>query len=218
MSQSGLTNLAQDQRACPIPPRMAALPRDHRGYPIPVIVYRDSHGRAQFTINDTPKRQRLIAADACPICGQRLQRGRWFVGGPGSAFDPDGVYLDTGMHDKCAHYALMVCPYLAAPRYEKRIDDALVPKDDPEMFVNSTMDPKRPDVFVAVMAIGEKRHSIKGNTRSGRRFSLVRTMAPRRPYRKIEYWRHGVQLAEADALALVRPDYAAIAIQMRGTR
>src|SRR5215472_13925800 len=96
-----------------VPSRMAHLPLDPRGYPIPANVYRDAQGRPHFTINDDRKRLEQLRRDACPICDQSLYIGRWFVGGPLSAFHPNGAYIDLPMHHECATYALQVCPYLA---------------------------------------------------------------------------------------------------------
>ena len=97
----------------PIPERMQHLDRDGRGYVIPWTVFRDSKGKAHFTINDENRRQTVIGRDCCPICAAKLLRGRWFVGGPGSAFHERGAYIDPPMHRECVVYALKVCPYLA---------------------------------------------------------------------------------------------------------
>ena len=48
------------QHSIPVPARMQQLPRDQRGYPVPVIVLRDNSGRPHFTMNDEAKRQRII--------------------------------------------------------------------------------------------------------------------------------------------------------------
>ena len=60
--------------ATPIPTRMAHLPRDHRGYPVPWAVFTDSNGRAHFQINDDRKRVHCLTHDCCPICGKKLSR------------------------------------------------------------------------------------------------------------------------------------------------
>jgi hypothetical protein len=105
-----------DFRTVPIPALMKERQVDPRGYPIPWNVLVDSTGKAHFTINDESLRQMAIRDRLCPICGHRLWRGMWFVGGPGSALHEHGAYIDPPMHKPCAEYALKVCPYLAAPR------------------------------------------------------------------------------------------------------
>lgn len=185
-----------DWRAVQVPARMARLDRDHRGFPIPFLVLRNPDGKANFTINDSAKRQRCLERDLCAICGQSLFRARWFIGGPLCAFHERGAYLDTPTHDDCGHYALQVCPYLAAPRYTGRIDDkGFAWEAHPEltMLVDNTMIPERPELFVALMATGQ---TLVGNP-------LNPYVVPDRPYRKVEYWRHGRRLdkAEGDRLS-----------------
>jgi hypothetical protein len=140
-------------------PDLTTLPRDRRGYIIPWAVYRDSHGEPQFTINDHRKRAFVLKRDLCPICGTKLLRGRWFVGGPQSAFHDQGCYIDPPMHRECAIYSLECCPYLASPRYSKRIDAIKLPHDDPARLLiidPQSVDPVRPVYFVAALATGQK--------------------------------------------------------------
>lgn len=193
----------------PIPSCMRHLARDRRGYPIPVVVLVDRNGEPHFTMNDEDARWRCIERDLCTICGGKLFRGRWFVGGPLSAFDPDGAYVDPPLHGECARYALRVCPYLAAPNYSKRIDArTLRPGAEPGLMlmVDATMIPDRPAVFVSAMAAGQ--------TVTGDRTSLQSYVKPKRPYLRIEYWREGVQLAAADAWAILGDDL----LKARGVR
>jgi hypothetical protein len=178
----------------PIPERMKALPRDPRGYCIPVNVYRDQHGRPHFTINNSDVRDRVLARDLCGICGQPLTRGRWFVGGPLSAFHEHGAYIDPPMHHECAEYSLRVCPYLALPSYRKRIEEATLPKDDPTpILIDETMLMHRPPMFVAAMARGQR---------------LLENghIVPRRPFIRVEYWRDGAMLTEAEAMPLLEQE------------
>src|SRR5262245_21383278 len=173
-------------RAVPVPDRMLSLPRDPRGYCVPVTVFRDSAGRPHFTINDEEKRQAVLALDCCPICAGKLVRGRWFVGGPASAFHAHGAYIDPPMHRECAVYALSVCPYLAAPSYGRRIDDRTLPPGEVPLLVDPTMDAVRPPVFVAGMATGQR---FVFDEMVGLRF--VRFVRPRRPFARVEFWKDG---------------------------
>lgn len=178
-----------------IPQRMQHLERDARGYPIPFNIWRDTDGRPHFTINDHERAAQCIAELRCPICGQPHDETMWFVGGPMSAFHEHGAYLDQPMHSECAHYAIKVCPYLAAPKYAKRLDAATVdPAKMPEhvLFVDPTSIPDRPDVFVMVEA-SSYRVTIR-----------ERHLIPLRPYKRVEFWRGGVQLSEQAAVAVLR--------------
>ncbi len=169
-----------------VPPAMQALPRDARGFPIPAIVLRDAAGRPHFTINDNRKVVQALEEDRCTICWNRLTRGRWFLGGPLSALHPQGAYNDPPTHRECAHYALQVCPYLAAPHYAKRVADGRrVAQAGLGIGINPSSDTERPALFVLVMAVGQ---SV--------RWSALPTIRPRRPYRAVEYWQSGAPLAD----------------------
>lgn len=182
----------------PIPRAMQALRRDPRGYPIPFVVQWDrDEERAFFTINDSQKTAYALMYDLCHICGGKLHRGKWFVGGPQSAFHRHGVYIDGPMHRECAHYAMQVCPWLAAPKYARRLDDAQVDWDkmDPAIITpqDNTMIPDRPDVFVMAGTTG------KVNIRHERG---TRYLDPVRRWWQVEYWQQGVPLTKEQALGI----------------
>jgi hypothetical protein len=165
-----------------IPDRMKRLERDHRGYPIPYIVFRDDDGMPHFTINDAHKVDRCKREEICPICGEKLLRGRWFLGGPMSAFHPLGAYIDPPLHHECMRFAVQTCPYLISAKYTKRIDGkTLDPAKAPShmQLIDPTMDPTRPKIFVAVMAAGQ---SLTPNG----------YVQPKHPYRGLEFWRDGL--------------------------
>jgi hypothetical protein len=164
-----------------VPNRMQHLERDHRGYPIPFIVFRDDDNMPHFTINDEHKVMRCRKNDLCPICGRELLRGRWFLGGPMSALHPRGAYIDPPLHHECMRFAVQTCPYLINAKYTKRIDDKKLDRNKATgvlMLVDPTMDPTRPKIFVAVMAVGQT------YTDNG-------YVVPKHPYRGMEFWRDG---------------------------
>jgi hypothetical protein len=175
-------------RDVPIPDRMKHLKRDPRGYPVFYGAHVDSTGKAHFTVNDERKRIAMIEFDLCSICGKQLLRGRWFCGGPMSAFHAHGAYIDMPMHDECLHYALVVCPYLAMPSWRNLSDKMIDRIPDGIVAIDQTMIDKRPEVFVAVMATGQR---MVGD-------GLQRYVRPRKPYLKVEYWQHGRQLDDAE--------------------
>jgi hypothetical protein len=179
-----------------IPDRIARLEKDVRGYPIPWNVLRGDDGFPHFTVTDDRKAWRAIRESLCPICGERLGRWRWLVGGPRSAFDPNGYYIDLPVHRDCGEFALATCPYLAAPKYLGRLD-VVHPEHLPvaaKVVIDETMLPDRPEVFVAVMSD---------------RIELV-DRAPLTPYHKPaelfewRYWRHGREINETQALPFLR--------------
>lgn len=182
-----------------VPARMAHLERDRRGYPIPAIVLRTSDGRPHFTINDDSKVLRAAQLNACGICGKRLHKsGGWFVGGPASAFHPQGAYLDGPVHHECGTFALETCPYLAAPKYAGRIDEGTLTdaqRAEVGVTVDTTMLPDRPDIFVFGRATQFT------FARRGPASALM--FHPRKPFVEIEYWQKSVQLPEAIAVPIV---------------
>lgn len=187
----------------PIPRRMARLPRDPRGYPIPVVVLRDRQGKPHFTTNDHKVTLRMARERRCHICGQHLVnqaqvnpvRHMWFAGGVLSAFHPDGAYNDGPMHHECMQYAMQVCPYLAVRTWTGEIMDKTL-QPDPNvlrLMVDATSIPGRPEVFVAVCV----------STYSYTRVNNFYGFKIRQPYIAREYWRHGQQLTEEEAQPLV---------------
>jgi hypothetical protein len=180
----------------PVPVRMAKLPRDRRGYPIPETVTITDDGTAHFTINNVEKSHHHLRNGLCAICGQKLYPKRqWLIGGPRSAFDPNGCFLDTPMHEECASYAIQICPYLAAPNYSKRIDDATMKKSATPtiVFMDETVIVDRPDIFVlgCTDGITIKRHM------------LSNYIYPNRPWKFYQFWQFGKRLPESDGVKIV---------------
>jgi hypothetical protein len=179
----------------PMPPRIEKLPRDERGYPIPWNVLRDVDGKPIFTANDSAKHMRAIYEALCPICGERTGKWKWFVGGPKSAFDPNGWYFDLPGHRECMEYALQVCPYLAAKNYAHRIDIVDPSKVPGVIMVDETQDPNRPLLFVAVASAMIE---LKPN---GIHLPYVR---PGKPWLGVSYWQKGKRLSDSEGEALVK--------------
>jgi hypothetical protein len=180
-----------------VPERIARLPHDRRGYPIPWNVVTVEDGTPFFTINDDRRHWRALRENLCPICGEHLRGERWFTGGPRSAFDEHGWYLDLPGHHECVTFALATCPYLASPKYLGRIDVPDATKLPPELriLIDETVIPERPDVFVTVAS-----NRVEMQER-GLLFPYVR---PKRPYLAHEYWRHGRQIEVEEALPFLR--------------
>ena len=186
-----------------MPERIARLEKDPRGYPIPYNVLRADDGTPFFTVNDSRTHLRCLVRGLCPICGEKLGKWKWFVGGPRSAFDPHGWYFDLPGHHECERYALSVCPYLAAPNYLKRIDvpnpeklpvQALVLLDDTQIA-------DRPQLFVTAAS-----DQIEIQSSGDPTAPYVR---PRRPLLGYEFWRHGKQITMNEALPILRGIFGA---------
>jgi len=97
---------------------MLRCARDMRGYPIPFLMMPDSQ------IHIDGRKQKLCALKKlCMICGRKLDRKKWFIGGQQAAVNR--LFSDPAMHEECARYALKVCPFLSNPdmKYRKKYDD-----------------------------------------------------------------------------------------------
>ncbi len=177
----------------PLPERMQKLPRDARGFPIPFVVLRDANGVPAFTVNDQGRVMLALSRQLCGICGQRMPRNNiWFLGGPQSAFHPNGAYNDGPLHRECARYALQVCPYLAISSMKHRDGKAL---EDLGMklgtiLVDPTMDTARPPLFALVRTAA---YELTGS-------GYIR---PERPYFEAEFWRDQQQLPGEVALPIL---------------
>lgn len=186
-----------DPKSFPIPDRMKGLPRDKRGFPVPCIVQYDAHGVPQFTVNNALIKQQVMLGRRCGICGGELGLFCWSVGGPNSAFHPNGAYIDPPMHRECLVYAMNVCPYLAWRSYSGKANvDALQKRFTTAHIVEDTTTwPGRPKVFVAVSY-----RQFKPIWENG----LIDKYQPIRPYRRVEFWHHGKRITQERAVELLK--------------
>ena len=169
-----------------MPERIAALDRDHRGYPIPFVVFRELDGRPDFVVNDATRTWQAALEELCHICGQELEtRQPWFGGGPGNALlnGDVAVYIDGPAHHDCLRYALQACPHLAGqllkPVQLQAVTQRLAGQG--VRTVDNTVIAGVPAVFVAVQA-----HVYRADRRGDH---LVYEVL--KPFRKVEYWAKG---------------------------
>lgn len=188
-----------------LPPRIAQLPKDHRGYPVPHIVMRDENGKPLFAMNDLYVVQEAVKDNLCHICGQELDPNPWFTGGPGSALlnGNHAAYFDGPMHYECMEFALRVCPYLTG-RQERFIAATLEKKmkargslvlEEPNVL------PGMPDVFMAVQA-----HTWSYN---GRNFLVPR------PVKKTQYWLNGQMLPKDDGERMAKKAARVLKVRLK---
>jgi hypothetical protein len=113
--------------AVPMPPRIAALARDRRGYPIPRFIDRlaDKDGQPDFRIADTAFLKHCVKRRRCWICGEMMGRFQTFPIGPMCAITRTNA--EPPSHLECCRYSVQVCPFLAVPEM-RRIEKGL-PED-----------------------------------------------------------------------------------------
>jgi hypothetical protein len=119
-----------------IPSRIASLPRDARGYPVPWFVAWLRDGKPVPAGTGAPD-FRVVKPGAIPdahnhglcwICGDTLGAFRSFVIGPMCALNR--ISAEPPSHLECAEFAARVCPFLSRPkerRNEKDVPDHVAP-------------------------------------------------------------------------------------------
>lgn len=180
----------------PIPFNLSKNDRDRRGFPIPFVVYRDVRGVPHFTVDDTVKLNQALTEKLCALCGKKLKLGQlWLISGPEAAFLDDGLYTTPPAHEECARYAIQVCPFLAVPTYSKLIEDKTLKPEaihDTVAVHNDQIAPPRPPLLV--LSRTSAITLINADDGSGKKY-----VAPRRPWKDVEFWRHARQISHAQA-------------------
>jgi hypothetical protein len=176
-----------DPRTIPIPERMKHLGTDHRGYALFYVALRTDDGKVNFIVNDVKKTFACAKQNLCSLCGQELERARWFVGGPLSALAKEGAYFDPPMHFDCMRYALAVCPWLTMANYRRKQTIEQIAEKVHQAVVDHTQIPERPPLFVAGMTADHDVY-LYGEDHTAFRF------VPHRPFLNMEYWQNGRRL------------------------
>lgn len=101
----------------PLPPRVAALPVDKRGYPVPWFVTW-VNGEPDFRIVESRKVFLGHTQHLCWICGQPLGRTFSFVAGPMCAVNRTSA--EPPSHTDCGQFAATACPFMLLPRAQRR--------------------------------------------------------------------------------------------------
>ncbi|MGA0601436.1 hypothetical protein ACO2Q3_12100 [Caulobacter sp. KR2-114] len=110
-------------RFADMPARVARLPVDHRGFPVPwFVAWRD--GAPQFPVIDAGKLALAWTAERCWVCGEALGAWRGWIVGPLSALE--GATPEPPSHCDCAGFAVTACPHLASAdaRFAENADAA----------------------------------------------------------------------------------------------
>jgi hypothetical protein len=101
----------------PLPPRIAALPVDRRGYPVPwFVAWID--GEPEFRVADGDKKIIAINERRCWVCGQRLGSFLAFTVGPMCAVNR--ISSEPPAHRECAEFSAVACPFLSRPHMRRR--------------------------------------------------------------------------------------------------
>jgi hypothetical protein len=108
----------------PLTGKVAALPIDERGYPVPWFV-EWIDGKPDHRIMDRDKLRRAVRLGLCWVCGTPLGAYKAFLVGPMCAINR--VNSEPPMHRECALYSVKACPFLSRPHMHRR--EAGIPDD-----------------------------------------------------------------------------------------
>lgn len=104
----------------PMIPRIAKLPVDERGYPVPFFVdYLD--GKPEFRAMDGRKLVRCLKEKLCWVCGDPMGVNKSFLIGPMCAITR--TTSEPSAHLDCAVWSARACPFLTKPQMVRREDD-----------------------------------------------------------------------------------------------
>jgi hypothetical protein len=131
----------------PMPPSLAARPRDGRGLPIPPVSILDD-GTIDFTNINTLTGLELASQRRCSLCGEPVGRLVGFLGGPKAA--DVGAYADPPGHEACLRAACLLCPHLRYRRHTRRTD----PPGQPTAEIPPLFSGDKPEAYVLVTARG----------------------------------------------------------------
>jgi len=111
----------------PMPDRIARLPVEGRGYPVPWFVpWFDEHGKPvptgqgkpDFRLMNQGALVQAVRNSQCWICGESLGAYRTFVIGPMCGINR--ISSEPPSHLDCADFAAKACPFLSRPSAHRR--------------------------------------------------------------------------------------------------
>jgi hypothetical protein len=104
----------------PIPDRIAALPKDDKGRPVPYFV-QWPNGVPDFRLIDPAKLASCYLDNRCWVCGDIIGVHKAFVLGPMCCINR--VNSEPPSHYGCARFSVSACPFLSTPRMHRRETD-----------------------------------------------------------------------------------------------
>jgi hypothetical protein len=122
--------VTDERRPVPaVPERMAHLPRDRYGRPVPWFVHWEN-GEPEFRVAKRLGPERAVALGRCWVCGlPRLpNEPDAFVVGPMCVVNRNSA--EPPSHQECALYSVRACPFLTRPQMVRR-ENGLPPTTDP---------------------------------------------------------------------------------------
>ena len=182
-----------------LPPRIARLLKDQRGYPIPHFVQwmkegqeaRDGEAGAapDFRVINSRRMEMCFRQSHCWICGDVLGRHRVFAIGPMCVINR--VTMEPPSHRDCAEFAAKACPFLIRPRMRR--NEKNLPQSAPMPGIAIDRNPG----CIALYETGGYR---RFNTATG---ALIRLDPPLR----IDWWAEGRTATRAEVMDSIDSGY-----------
>jgi hypothetical protein len=176
----------------PPPARIARLPKDARGYPVPWFLAWMAKGEEcdpampgaepDFRVIRRGARERAWEHRLCWICGGPMGVHRIYVIGPMCVVNR--VTMEPPCHRECAEYAAIACPFLVRPRMRRLPTADLGPH-----HVAGEMIERNP----GVVCLYEARGARPFNAGNG---WLIGLGAPER----VDFWAQGRQATRAEIM------------------
>jgi hypothetical protein len=159
-----------------VPERIAKLPRDDRGYPVPwFVAWVD--GRPDFRVIEGGRIFEALKERRCWVCGEKLGRYLAFVIGPMCAINR--ITSEPPSHRDCALFAARACPFLTMPRMKRNERAKPEGYQEPAGFPSREIPASRSsgllkgllrsELTVACYSTWGRRVSSYGSARAGRR-------------------------------------------------
>lgn len=168
----------------PLPPRIAALPVDDRGYPVPWFVARVG-GKPEFRAADGAKLDRALRESLCWVCGTHVGPHFTFVIGPMCAVNRNTA--EPPCHQECAEFSAKACPFLSKPHMTRREND--LPPAAPEVGFMIRRNP-------GVTCLWRTRGFVVHEQSTGVLFELLDPMS-------VSWWAEGRKATRAEVAASI---------------
>jgi hypothetical protein len=183
----------------PLPRRIAALPKDERGYPVPWFVawFRNDEPSSPNIEGATPdfrivthgRPMSAYHAERCWICGQSLGRHRVYAIGPMCVVNR--VTSEPSSHRECAEFAVKACPFLTKPRMRR--NEKGLPEETSTPGIMIERNP-------GVICLYETRFARPFRAGAGYLFRLG-------PPDRVDWWSMGRQATRSEVLASIDSGY-----------
>lgn len=96
--------------------RIAKLPHDKRGFPVPWFCAWDGD-KPLFPVMDPAKLVQAVRQDRCWVCGEKLGKYKTFVIGPMCCVNK--ITAEPPCHKDCAEFSAKYCPFLTRPKMRR---------------------------------------------------------------------------------------------------